>query len=144
MIALTTERIDTGRLLLQAQQPQSGAVLLFLGVTRQHTHGKETIQLRYDGYHVMAERELASLESEARQRWALNECILVHRLGVVPLGEASVAVVVASAHRQDSFAAGQWLIDSLKQRVPIWKEEHWADGTTEWIHPNSKPCTTSK
>jgi molybdopterin synthase catalytic subunit len=84
----------------------------------------------------MAERELAALESEARERWGLHECLIVHRLGLVPIGEASVAILVASPHRQAAFAAGEWLIDTLKQRVPIWKQEHWADGSREWVHPN--------
>jgi molybdopterin synthase catalytic subunit len=83
----------------------------------------------------MAEKELAALEVEARERWQLVECLIVHRLGTVPLSEASVAIVVASAHRRGAFEAGEWLIDTLKERVPIWKQEHWADGTAEWVHP---------
>jgi molybdopterin synthase catalytic subunit len=83
----------------------------------------------------MAQKKLAELETEARRRWPLIECIIVHRLGRVPLTEASVAVVVSTAHRADAFAAGQWLIDTLKRDVPIWKQEHWADGTSEWVHP---------
>jgi molybdopterin synthase catalytic subunit len=67
--------------------------------------------------------------------WPLVTCSIVHRLGLVPLGEASVAVVVSSPHRQEAFDAGEWLIDTLKERVPIWKQEHWADGRSDWIHP---------
>jgi molybdopterin synthase catalytic subunit len=63
------------------------------------------------------------------------ECLIVHRLGRVPVAEASVAVAISTPHRADAFAAGQWLIDSLKRDVPIWKREQWADGTTEWVHP---------
>ena len=146
MIQLTTSPIDSDALVRQAQSPASGAVLLFLGVTRQHTAGRETTELRYDAYNEMAEKELAALEAEARGRWDLNECLIVHRLGTVPLGEASVAIVVASPHRRAAFAAGEWLIDTLKLRVPIWKEEHWADGSKEWVHPeheNSSIQTTS-
>ena len=83
----------------------------------------------------MAERRLAELESEARRRWPVIECIIVHRLGTVPPTESSVAIAVSTPHRADAFAAGQWLIDSLKADVPIWKREQWADGTTEWVHP---------
>jgi molybdopterin synthase catalytic subunit len=83
----------------------------------------------------MAERQLHELESEARRRWPVLECIIVHRLGRVPPAEASVAIAVCTPHRAEAFAAGQWLIDSLKHDVPIWKREQWADGTTEWIHP---------
>ena len=135
MIQLTTEILDPGALILQAQSPAAGAVLLFLGVTRRTTEGRETIELNYEAYDSMAARELEGLERVARERWPLTECLLVHRLGVVPVGEASVAVVTASAHRRAAFEAGEWLIDTLKQSVPIWKQERWADGSTEWIHP---------
>lgn len=135
MIQLTRKPIDSARLVAGAQSPSAGAVLLFLGCTRQHTAGRETIELTYHAYAEMAEKELAELEAEARRRWQLDECLIVHRLGTVPLGEASVAIVVASAHRGAVFEAGQWLIDTLKQRVPIWKQEHWADGTRQWVHP---------
>jgi len=134
MIELTREPLDTAPLLALAQSPRAGAVLLFLGVTRQHTNGRETAELHYDAYEAMATQELAALEVEARQRWELVECLIVHRLGCVPLGEASVAIVTASPHRRAAFAAGEWLIDTLKERVPIWKQEHWADGTTDWVH----------
>lgn len=137
MIQLTHDAIDSDALVRQAQTPAAGAVLLFLGITRQHTAGRDTTQLTYDAYQEMAEREMASLEAEARERWGLVECGIMHRLGVVPLGEASVAIVVASPHRRAAFEAGEWLIDTLKERVPIWKQEHWADGTSEWIHPTN-------
>jgi molybdopterin synthase catalytic subunit len=135
MIQLTREKIDSESLVRQAQSPAAGAVLLFLGCTRQHTAGRETTELAYDAYAEMAELELTALETEARERWGLTECLIIHRLGIVPLGEASVAIVVASAHRKSAFEAGEWLIDTLKVRVPIWKQEHWADGTSEWVHP---------
>ena len=135
MIELTREPLETAPLLARAQSPQAGAVLLFLGVTRQHTHGRETTELYYDAYEAMAINELSALEAEASLRWQLVDCLIVHRLGSVPLGEASVAIVTASPHRRAAFAAGEWLIDTLKQRVPIWKQEQWADGTTEWMHP---------
>src|SRR5882672_10449690 len=136
MIQLTTQPIDTARLLEQATSPQAGAVVLFLGTTREPTNGRRTVTLDYEAYDAMAEQKLAELESEARRRWPIVECSIVHRLGRVPLAEASVAIVVSTPHRADAFAAGQWLIDSLKQDVPIWKREAWADGATEWIHPN--------
>jgi molybdopterin synthase catalytic subunit len=75
------------------------------------------------------------LELEARRRWPIVECTIIHRLGHLPLGEASMAIAVSAPHRQDAFAAGQWLIDTIKEAVPIWKKENWADGTTEWVHP---------
>jgi molybdopterin synthase catalytic subunit len=135
MIELTTEAIDTGMLLERARHPNAGAVVLFLGTTRELTNGRQTVALDYEAYREMAERRLAELESEARRRWPVLECMVVHRLGRVPVAEASVAIVVSTPHRADAFAAGQWLIDALKKDVPIWKREAWADGTTEWVHP---------
>lgn len=135
MIQLTHSPIDADLLVRSAQSPAAGAVLLFLGCTRQHTAGRETTELAYDAYEEMAAKELATLEATARERWGLVECLLVHRLGTVPLGEASVAIVVASPHRKAAFEAGEWLIDTLKVSVPIWKQEHWADGSSEWVHP---------
>jgi molybdopterin synthase catalytic subunit len=136
MIQLTHEPIDSAELVVRAQSPAAGALLMFLGCTRQRTAGRETAELTYDAYAEMAKKELENLESQARERWGLTECLIVHRLGTVPLGEASVAIVVASAHRRAAFEAGEWLIDTLKQCVPIWKQEHWADGTCEWVHPH--------
>ena len=138
MIHLTREPIDTNALLQHAQRPEAGAVVLFLGTTRELTEGRRTVTLDYEAYDEMAERKLAELEAEARRRWTLVECQIVHRLGRVPLAEASVAIVVSTPHRADAFAAGQWLIDNLKQEVPIWKCEHWADGSSEWVHPVEK------
>jgi molybdopterin synthase catalytic subunit len=135
MFELTQEPIDSNSLLESAQSPEVGAVVMFLGVSRRMTRGRETVQLTYDAYEEMAVKELGRLEAEARERWPLVECSIVHRLGLVPLGEASVAVAVASPHRREAFEAGEWLIDTLKQRVPIWKQEHWADGSSEWVHP---------
>jgi len=137
MIQLTHEPIDIASLVAQAQSPEAGAVLLFLGVSRQFTGDRETTKLIYDAYEEMAIKELKRLEASARERWPLTECLIVHRLGTVPLGEASVAIVVGSPHRKAAFAAGEWLIDTLKQSVPIWKQEHWTDGTTEWVHPSA-------
>ncbi|MEX0613217.1 MAG: molybdenum cofactor biosynthesis protein MoaE, partial [Pirellulales bacterium] len=130
MIRLTNDPIDTAALIDAARHPEAGAVVLFLGTTRELTDGRQTVALDYEAYREMAERQLADLETEARRRWPVLECRIVHRLGRVAPTEASVAIAVSTPHRADAFAAGQWLIDSLKQGVPIWKREQWADGTT--------------
>jgi molybdopterin synthase catalytic subunit len=137
MVELTTEPINATALIAAAQQPAAGAVVAFLGISRQFTGHAETAELTYEAYHDMAERELARLEAEARQRWPLVACSLVHRLGVVPISEASVAVVVSSAHRDAAYDASRWLIDELKATAPIWKQERWTSGETEWVHPQS-------
>ncbi len=135
MFHLTDQPIDVAALVDRARHAKAGAIVLFLGTTRELTDSRQTVALSYEAYQKMAERRLAELESEARRRWPVIECIIVHRLGVVPPTESSVAIVVSTPHRADAFAAGQWLIDSLKADVPIWKHEQWSDGTSEWVHP---------
>jgi molybdopterin synthase catalytic subunit len=135
MISLTHQTIDTAALLDCVNSPQAGAVVLFLGTVREVTGGRRTVALDYECYPEMAEKKLAELEAEARRRWPLVECAIVHRLGHLELGEASVAVAVSTPHRQQAFEAGKWLIDTLKEVVPIWKQENWDDGTVEWVHP---------
>ena len=121
--------------------PDAGAVAVFVGTTRRWTvggesgRGKETERLRYEAYAPMARAELARLAAEAQARWPVLRCWLTHRLGEVPVGEASVVVGVATAHRGDAFEACRWLIDTLKERVPIWKREVFADGAEEWVRP---------
>jgi molybdopterin synthase catalytic subunit len=138
MIELTHDIIDTAAAVDRVRHPEAGAVVLFLGTTRELTAGRQTVALDYEAYNEMAERQLADLEAEARRRWPVLECSIVHRLGRVPPTEASVAIAVSTPHRRDAFEAGQWLIDSLKHNVPIWKREQWSDGTQEWVHPGMK------
>jgi molybdopterin synthase catalytic subunit len=143
MIRLTEREIDTSRVLRDAKSPEAGAVVLFLGAARRITGGKVTEALEYECYPEMAEKKLAELEDEARGKWALQECVIVHRLGRLEIGEVSVAIAVSSAHRQGAFDAGRWLIDRIKEVVPIWKRECWADGTEEWVHPGLDTNRTS-
>jgi molybdopterin synthase catalytic subunit len=135
LIVLTSQPIDPSLVISQVATHQAGAVVLFLGTTRQFTAGRETGSLDYECYPEMAEQKLAELEDVARRRWPILECSIVHRIGHLKLGEASVAVAVSTAHRGDAFAAAQWLIDTLKDIVPIWKKENWADGSSDWVHP---------
>ena len=135
MIQLNHEPIDSNQVLASIQSPHAGAVVLFLGTTREFTAGRQTESLDYESYGEMAASKLQELEEQARQQWALTEVTIVHRLGHLEIGEASVAIAVSAPHRKDAFTAGQWLIDTLKEIVPIWKKENWADGTSEWVHP---------
>jgi molybdopterin synthase catalytic subunit len=135
MIEITTNPIDTDRLLQEVSNPGCGASVLFLGTTRGVTAGQITVRLTYECYEPMARRVLAELESEARQRWPIQGCAIVHRVGDVGVAEASVAVAVSTPHRADAFAAGQWLIDEIKVRAPIWKKEIGVNGQEIWQHP---------
>jgi molybdopterin synthase catalytic subunit len=135
MVQLTHSPIEVAPAVAAASRPEAGAVVLFLGISREFTGQNQTVSLSYEAYHGMAKRELEKLEAEARRRWELVECVIVHRLGVVPISEASVAVAVSSPHRAAAFEAAKWLIDTLKESAPIWKQETWASGETEWVHP---------
>lgn len=138
MIEITRDAIDYTALTEQVRSTQSGAVVLFLGTVREMTGGRQTVALDYDAYPEMAEVKLSELETEARKKWTVENVAIVHRLGRLELGEISVAVAVSSPHRRTAFEAGQFLIDELKVRVPIWKKENWSDGSTEWVHPGAE------
>jgi molybdopterin synthase catalytic subunit len=135
MVEITTHAIDTESLIAEVSSPKAGAVVLFLGTTREFTDGRQTASLDYECYPEMARRKLMQLEAEARTRWPLAACAIVHRIGRLEIGEASVAVAVSTPHRDAAFAAGQWLIDRLKEVVPIWKKENWTSGDSQWVHP---------
>ena len=134
MIQLTTERIDTDAVLAAVSDNAAGAAVLFVGTTREFTAGRQTSSLEYDCYPEMAEKKLAELLDDAGQRWPLIQATIVHRLGRLELGEASVAVAVSTAHRREAFEAAQWIMDQLKEIVPIWKKENWSDGSSQWVH----------
>ena len=136
MIKIVEEKIDTAEVLASVQSESCGANVLFVGTTRNLTDGRETKQLSYDCYSEMAIKEIQKLCDQAFAKWPIECVSAVHRTGTVEVGEPSIAIAVSSPHRQAAFAAAQWLIDMLKKQVPIWKQEHWADGTTEWIHPD--------
>jgi molybdopterin synthase catalytic subunit len=134
LIDITYEVIALDKLLAAVTTPACGAQVLFVGTTRQWTGATETTFLEYDSYSDMALGMLEKLESEARRRWAIEEVAIVHRLGRVDIGQASVAVAVGAAHRDAAFQAARWLIDEIKLNVPIWKREH-GQADARWVHP---------
>jgi len=115
------------------------AVVVFVGTTRRKTGDVITEQLEYEAHRPLAVACLRRLQEEAVERFSLEGCGVVHRLGVVEVGEESVAVVAASQHRPAAFAATAWLMDRLKACVPIWKREHAADGAASWVHGEERP-----
>ena len=138
MIRLTRDPIDHAALTESVRRPHCGAVVTFLGTVRDLTGDKVTAALDYEAYPAMAEAKLAEIEAGARARWPVGDIALVHRLGRLEIGEVSVAVAVSCPHRADAFEACRHAIDRLKELVPIWKKENWADGTTEWVHPGTE------
>jgi molybdopterin synthase catalytic subunit len=135
MIDITESPIDHATVTERVRSHRAGAVCTFLGTVRELTGNKRTVALSYEAYREMALKKLAELEAEARTRWPVIELAMVHRVGQLELGEVSVVVAVSCPHRGDSFEACRWLIDTLKERVPIWKRESWEDGSSEWVHP---------
>ncbi|MBX3423950.1 MAG: molybdenum cofactor biosynthesis protein MoaE [Pirellulaceae bacterium] len=151
MIELTNSPIDSQRVLQHVAHDEAGGEVLFVGTTRRWTaaadfrqsgtsdptaEGRlETEFLFYEAYSEMALAQLERLVHQARQRWPLRGVAIVHRLGKVLPQEASVVIAVSSPHRQAAFQAAQWLIDSIKLDVPIWKQEHYVDGPSRWVHP---------
>ena len=137
MVRLTRDVIDYHALTEQVRRDNCGAVVTFLGTVRDLTDGKVTVALDYVAYPGMAEKKMAEIEADTRQRWPVGEMILEHRLGHLEVGEVSVAVAVSCPHRGQAFDACRHAIDRLKELVPIWKKENWADGSSEWVHPAS-------
>jgi molybdopterin synthase catalytic subunit len=135
MIEITDTSIDHAALTERVRSHQAGAVCTFLGTVREMTAGRKTLSLDYEAYPEMAGKKMAELEGQARSRWPVIELAIVHRVGHLDLGEISVVVAVSCPHRDQAFEACRWLIDTLKEVVPIWKQERWADGTEEWVHP---------
>jgi molybdopterin synthase catalytic subunit len=131
--------IDVQPLLAAARRPECGAIDLFLGTTRDHHDGRRVLRLEYEAYERMALAALASLEQAACARFQLGHCAIVHRLGVVPVTEASVAVVTSAPHRAAVFDAARWVMDELKRSVPIWKKEHFEGGGEQWVEGHALP-----
>ena len=139
MIDLTDAPIDHAAVTERVRSNRAGAVVSFLGTVRELTGDRRTTALDYEAYPEMALKKLAELEAEARRRWPVIEAAIVHRVGHLDPGEVSVVVAVSCPHRDQAFEACRWLIDTLKQVVPIWKKEVWADGGAEWVHPGMNP-----
>jgi len=131
-VGLTRAPIDPGALVRSVGDPRAGAVALFCGTVRAHSRDRDVRSLEYEAYDLLAEREMRRIAAEAAERWPVLRIAVVHRLGHLGVGEISVGVAVSSPHRPEAFAAARYLIDTLKQTVPIWKKEVWADGE-EWI-----------
>ncbi|MFN9717826.1 MAG: molybdenum cofactor biosynthesis protein MoaE [Planctomycetota bacterium] len=143
MIHLTSEEIDFHQVTEFVRHRSAGAVVSFLGTVREFTRGEQTKFLEYEAYEQMATLSMHELELEVRRLYPVIEVAMVHRIGRMELGDVSVAIAVSAPHRVQAFDAAKWLIDTLKERVPIWKKEHYADGREEWQHPVAPDRDTS-
>ncbi len=126
--SIVRDRIDARTIVERLKLGDDGAVVIFEGVVRNQTRGRRTIYLEYEAYEEMALQRMGWLAAQALQQFSIRDVALVHRLGKLEVGETSVLIAVASAHRAAAFEACRWLIDTLKQTVPIWKKEHFEDG----------------
>lgn len=131
MVLLTEEPLDPQQAVDAVMTETDGAYVLFVGVVRNHSRGRQVTGLEYQVYRPMAESQMRRLVDEVKRRWGLA-CAISHRFGYLAVGEASVVICVAGAHRAEAFEACRWSIDTLKEEVPIWKKEFAADGTY-WI-----------
>jgi molybdopterin synthase catalytic subunit len=127
---LQREPIDSAALLAECRAGDDGAVCLFDGIVRNNTRGRRTLYLEYDSYPAMAIAEMERLAEQALSSFAIRDVRISHRVGRLEIGESSVLIVVASAHRAAAFEACRWIIDTLKKRVPVWKKEFFSDGAT--------------
>lgn len=128
--------IDVSRLLARVLAPGNGAAASFVGLVRNHHQGRAVERLEYSAYEPMAEEIIGQVVAEAAERWSAAIAV-EHRLGTLTVGDVAVAVVAASAHRGEAFEACRYVIEQLKKRVPIWKKEHYADGSVDWVDPTA-------
>jgi MoaE-MoaD fusion protein len=127
-VAIVRDKIDTAGALARIKRGEDGAAVVFEGVVRNQTRGRRTLYLDYEAYEEMALQKMEELAGQALNQFQVRDVALIHRLGRLEIGEASVLIVVASAHRAAAFEACRWLIDTLKRTVPIWKKEYFEDG----------------
>jgi MoaE-MoaD fusion protein len=137
-VRIVRERIDTEAVAGRLKRPEDGAEVIFEGVVRNNTRGRRTLYLDYEAYEAMALAQMESLAREARTHFGVRETSIVHRLGRLEIGETSVLIVVAAAHRGAAFEACRWIIDTLKKTVPIWKKEYFEDGAV-WADGEAFP-----
>lgn len=126
--SITRERIDAALIAERMKRSEDGASVVFEGIVRNQTRGRKTLYLDYEAYEEMARQQLETLAQQALKQFPVRDVTIVHRLGRLEIGETSVLIVVASAHRGAAFDACRWLIDTLKKTVPIWKKEYFEDG----------------
>jgi molybdopterin synthase catalytic subunit len=136
MIQISTQPIDIQACIDAAQSERAGAIDVFIGTVRNHNNAKEVVRLEFETYDVMAVKKMEELAQQARERWEIEKIVMVHRKGVLQIGDVAVVIAVSTPHRVASFEACQWLIDTLKQVVPIWKKEIYENGE-EWLEAHA-------
>lgn len=136
---VTTEPLDPTAILDMVGAEEDGAVLLFLGIVRDHNDGRRVSGMRYDAYVPMAEKVLWEIAAEAAARLGTDRIVVAHRIGELQIGEASVAIAVSSPHRAEAYEASRYVIEEIKTRLPVWKEEHYIEGDARWLDGQVPP-----
>lgn len=134
-LLISESALDAAAAVSFLHTPHAGGIDIFIGTTRQWTEGRETAELAYECYAEMAIREMERLVTVASSRWPILKACVLHRVGLVPVAHASVIIGVATPHRSDAFDGCRFLIDTLKEDVPIWKKEVFTNGSREWVSP---------
>jgi molybdopterin synthase catalytic subunit len=135
--AIVTRAIDAPALIAEVASDANGATSLFLGTVRDVNDGRAVTGMEYTAYDAMASRELGRIVSEAAEKFGGVTIVVEHRVGTLALGDVSVAIAASHPHRRDALDATRFVIEELKRRVPIWKREHYTDGTRDWVDPSS-------
>ena len=143
MFRLSEAPIDRAALARALARANAGACVTFEGWVRDHNDGRSVRGLDYQAYAALAASEGAKILAEAKMKFAIADARCVHRVGALAIGDLAVWVGVSAAHRDAAFAACRYIIDEVKQRVPIWKNEHYADGESGWLHPDNTPVNPS-
>ncbi len=130
--SVTRESIDLNAVRQRALHPQAGAVLLFCGDIRNHSEGQSVTELEYEAHESMALRQIDHITEEAARRWPVHHVEVIHRFGRMQIMDCSIVIAVSTSHRADAYAASRFIIDTIKRSVPIWKREHFADGSSAW------------
>lgn len=141
MTRLTQARIVLDDLLAEVRGPERGGTCVFMGTVRNGPEESGVTEIEYTAYDAMADAEIDRMLSETEQQWPGVRVALRHRVGRVPVGEASIAIVAAAPHRAEAFAACRHIIEEVKRRLPMWKKEYRIDGTTAWVDPSGKAVT---
>ena len=135
--SIVSEPILPEQVLLDLTSHEDGACLLFLGVVRDHNQGRAVSGLEYEAYRGMAETTLAAIGAEASHRFGTDRVRVLHRVGELRVGEVSTAIAVATPHREEAYQASRFILEEIKERLPIWKREHYLDGDSDWIGSGS-------
>ena len=134
-ILVTDKVLDTQAIIKSVEVSEGGAVNVFIGTVRNTTKGKQVLKLEFEAYEPMASMELSKIVVQAKQKWPLLKVVVHHRVGILEIGEVPVVIAISTPHRTAGFEACQYIIDTLKQTVPIWKKEYFDDGEV-WVSAN--------